>query len=174
VAAGEAILEVVALDVLWVEVPVFEADLPRLARPARAAFTVMSLPGAELAGRLVNHGAVVDPRTRTATLVFEVLNPDRRLPVGLTLEARLDAGERVQAVMVPREAVLELDGKHFVYVLRSGEEFERREVAPGDEHGPSIGILNGLKAGERVVTQGAWQLRQHELRPASPGAHTHE
>ncbi len=35
-------------------------------------------------------------------------------------------------------------------------------------------VLQGLKAGERVVTQGAWQLRQHELRPSAPGAHTHE
>lgn len=174
VAAGEAILEIVALDVLWAEVPVFEADLPRLARPERATFTAASLPGIELGGRLVTRGAVVDPRTRAATLVFEVANPDRRLPVGLALEARLDAGERVQAVLVPREAVLEAEGKHFVYVLRSGEEFERRELMVGDEHGPKIAVMGGLKPGERVVTQGAWQLRQHELRPASPGAHTHE
>ena len=174
VAAGEAILEIVALDVLWVEVPVFEADLPRLARPERAAFTAASMPGTELSGRLVNRGTVVDPRTRAATLLFEVANPDRRLPVGLALEARLDAGERVQAVMVPREAVLEAEGKHFVYVLRSGEEFERREIGGGDEHGPKIAVMSGLKPGERVVTQGSWQLRQHELRPASPGVHTHE
>ena len=174
VAAGEAILEIVALDVLWVEVPVFEADLPRLARPERAAFTAASLPGTELSGRLVNRGSVVDPRTRAATLLFEVANPDRRLPVGLALEARLDAGERVEAVMVPREAVLEAEGKHFVYVLRSGEEFERRDVVVGDEHGPRIAVMGGLKPSERVVTQGAWQLRQHELRPASPGVHTHE
>lgn len=174
VAAGEAILEIVALDVLWVEVPVFEADLPRLARPERAAFTAASMPGTELSGRLVNRGSVVDPRTRAATLLFEVANPDRRLPVGLALEARLDAGERIEAVMVPREAVLEAEGKHFAYVLRSGEEFERRDVVVGDEHGPKIAVMGGVKPGERVVTQGAWQLRQHELRPASPGAHTHE
>ena len=174
VAAGEAILEIVALDVLWVEVPVFEADLPRLARPERAAFTAASMPGTELSGRLVNRGSVVDPRTRAATLLFEVANPDRRLPIGLALEARLDAGERVEAVMVPREAVLEAEGKHFAYVLRSGEEFERRDVVVGDEHGPKIAVMGGVKPGERVVTQGAWQLRQHELRPASPGVHTHE
>jgi membrane fusion protein, heavy metal efflux system len=174
VAAGEAILEIVALDVLWAEVPVFEADLPRLAQPERAAFTAASLPGTELSGRLVNRGAVVDPRTRAATLLFEVANPDRRLPVGLALEARLDAGERVQAVMVPREAVLEAEGKHFAYVLRSGEEFERRDVVVGDQHGAKIAVMGGLKPGERVVTQGSWQLRQHELRPASPRVHTHE
>jgi membrane fusion protein, heavy metal efflux system len=70
--------------------------------------------------------------------------------------------------------VLESEGKRFVYVLVSGEEFQRRDVAVGDEYGEQVAILDGLKPGERVVTQGAYQLRQHELRPSSPGAHTHE
>jgi hypothetical protein len=37
-----------------------------------------------------------------------------------------------------------------------------------------VAVLSGVKAGERVVTQGAYQLRLQELRPAGPGAHTHE
>jgi len=73
-----------------------------------------------------------------------------------------------------RQAVLEADGKRFVYVLRSGEDFERREITVGDEHGAQIAVEQGLKAGERLVTQGAWQLRQQELRPTGAGAHTHE
>ena len=50
----------------------------------------------------------------------------------------------------------------------------RRDVVVGDEYGEQVAILAGLAAGERVVTQGAYQLRQHELRPSGPGAHTHE
>jgi len=174
VAAGEAILEIVSLETLWVEVPVFERDLPRLAASQRAAFTTVSLPGVDLSGRLVNRGAVIDPRTRTATLLFEIANPERRLPLGLTLDARLDVGERAQALLVPRQAVLEVEGKRLVYVLRSGEDFERREVVVGDEHGAKVAVVRGLTPGERVVTQGAWQLRQHELKPGGAGAHTHE
>jgi membrane fusion protein, heavy metal efflux system len=75
---------------------------------------------------------------------------------------------------VPREAVLDNEGKKIVYVLLSGEEFERREVKLGDEYGERIAVLDGLKAGERIVTQGALQLKLQELNPASAGAHTHE
>ena len=59
-------------------------------------------------------------------------------------------------------------------VLVSGEEFQRREVTVGDEYGDRVAVLSGLKPGERIVTQGAYQIRMQELRPASAGAHTHE
>ncbi len=74
----------------------------------------------------------------------------------------------------PREAVLDNEGKKIVYVLLSGEEFERRDVVLGDEYGGKVAILSGIKPGERVVTQGAYQLKLQELRPANAGAHTHE
>jgi len=174
VGAGEVIAEIVSLDTVWVEMPIFERDLPRLARPIRAVFSAPAVPGKEMSGRLVDLGAVVDPATRAALLVFELPNRDRMLRIGLQIDARIDAGERVDAALIPREAVLESEGKRFVYVLRSGEEFERREITPGDEYGATIAIVSGLKRGERVVTQGVWQLRQHELRPTGGGAHTHE
>jgi cobalt-zinc-cadmium efflux system membrane fusion protein len=59
-------------------------------------------------------------------------------------------------------------------VLLSGEEFQRREVKLGDEYGEKVAVLEGLKAGERVVTQGALQLKLHELNPGEGPAHTHE
>ena len=59
-------------------------------------------------------------------------------------------------------------------MLLSGEEFQRREVKLGDEYGEKVAVLAGLKPGERVVTQGALQLKLQELHPAEAGAHTHE
>ena len=44
----------------------------------------------------------------------------------------------------------------------------------GDEYGAKVAIVSGVKPGERVVTQGAYQLKLQELRPANAGAHTHE
>jgi RND family efflux transporter MFP subunit len=174
VAPGEAILELVNLDVVWVEVPIFEQDLARLGPTVRATFSTPAAPGREFSGRVIDLGAVIHRESRSATLVFEVPNPGRTLRIGQQANVRLDAGERVDVLMIPKQAALEAEGKRFVYVLRSGEEFERREVTLGDEHGDRVAVLQGLKAGERVVTQGAWQLRQHELRPTAPGAHTHE
>jgi multidrug efflux pump subunit AcrA (membrane-fusion protein) len=87
---------------------------------------------------------------------------------------RLGVGARTTLLLVPKESVLDNEGKKIVYVLRTGEEFERRDVVVGDEYGGKVAIVSGVKPGERVVTQGAYQLKLQELRPANAGAHTHE
>jgi RND family efflux transporter MFP subunit len=167
------VLELVNPDVVWVEVPIVEQDLARLGRSPRALFSTPGAPGREFTGRPIDPGTVIHRDTRTATLVFEVPNRERTLRIGQQANVRLDAGERVDVFLIPKQAVIESEGKRFVYVLRSGEEFERREVALGDEYGDRVAVVSGLQPGERVVTQGAWQLRQHELQPSEP-AHTHE
>jgi RND family efflux transporter MFP subunit len=174
VAAGDVILEILDPSVVWIEVPIFERDLPRLGNSAGGLVTTPATPGKEFRGRLVDAGAMVNRETRAATMVLEVPNPDRALRVGVQANVRLDADERASVVMIPREAVLESEGKHFVYVLVSGQHFQRREVVVGDEYGEKLAITGGLKPEERVVTQGAYQLHQHQLRPSAPGAHTHE
>jgi len=122
----------------------------------------------------VNIGKIVDEQSRTATAIFEVANPSEQLSIGMQANLKLDGGSQVAVVLVPREAVLDNEGKKIVYVLLSGEEFERRDVVLGDEFGGKVAILSGVKPGERVVTQGAYQLKLQELRPANAGAHTHE
>ncbi len=174
VATGEAIFEIVNLETVWVEAPIFESDLPRLESLSQAVFTTTASPTKEHIGKLVNVGAVVDEKSRTATVTFAVANPDKALKIGMQANVRLDASETIDAMVVPKESVLDHEGKKIVYVLLSGEEFQRREITLGDSYGDKVAILSGLKAGERVVTQGAYQLKLQELRPASAGAHTHE
>jgi RND family efflux transporter MFP subunit len=174
VQPGEGIVEISNLDEVWIEAPIFERDLNRLGGNVTATFTTAAYPGQEFRGVVVDTGAVIDERTRAATVVFQVPNSGRALRIGMQADVRLDAGESVTAMMIPKEAVLDNEGKKIVYVLLSGEEFQRREVTLGDEYGDKVAVLSGLNAGERVVTQGAYQLRLHELRPADAPAHTHE
>jgi len=174
VAPGDAIVEIVALDTVWVEAPIFEKDLGRLAREGQAIFTTAASPDREFQGRLVNLGKVVDEQSRTATAIFEVANGSEELRIGMQANLRLAGGSPQSVLLIPREAVLDNEGKKIVYVLLSGEEFERRNVVLGDEYGGTVAIISGIKAGERVVTQGAYQLKLQELRPANAGAHTHE
>jgi membrane fusion protein, heavy metal efflux system len=174
VATGEAILEITNLDTVWVEAPIFERDLGLISKSVQASFTTAAFPGQEFSGTIVDPGGVVDEGKRAAMIVFAVPNRRRVLRVGMQADVRLDVGEQVSAMMIPREAVLEDEGKKFVYVLLSGEEFQRREIKLGPESGEKIGVLEGLKAGERVVTQGALQLKLHELNPGEGPAHSHE
>lgn len=174
VQPGEAILEISNLDTVWVEAPIFERDLSRLAGNVSATFTTPAYPDQEFKGVVLDIGAVVDEQTRASKVIFQLPNGGRALRLGMQANVRLDAGEQVTAMMIPKEAILEHEGKKIVYVLLSGEEFERREVVVGDEMGNKVAVLSGLTKGERVVTQGALQLKLQELQPADAGAHTHE
>jgi len=174
VGPGEAIMEIVALDTVWVEAPIFEKDLGRLSKDVSAVFTTAAYPDKEFRGRLISVNKLVHEQSRTAKAFFEVPNSSGQLSIGMQANIRLDAGERVPVLLIPREAVLDNEGKKIAYVLISGEEFERREVVLGDEYGGKIAIISGIKPGERVVTQGAYQLKLQELRPAGAGAHSHE
>ena len=174
VAPGEAILEVIALDTVWVQAPVFEKDLGRLSKNIAAVFTTAAFPDKEITGHLINVGSVIDEQTRAATATFEVSNRSGELRIGMQANLRVSAGNQQQVFLVPREAIVDNEGQKIVYVMRSGETFERRNVVVGDEYGAKVTILSGIKPGERVVTQGAYQLKLQELKPANAGAHTHE
>ncbi len=174
VQAGEAIVEIVNMETVWIEAPIFERDLGRLRENPRARFTTPTFPGREFAtGAVVDGGAVIDEETRTAMFVFELSNTDRALRIGMQANLRLDANEEIDALLIPREAVLDNEGSDIVYALLTGEEFQRRDVILGDEYGDMVAVLSGLEAGERVVTQGAYQLKLQELQPSDPGAHIH-
>ncbi|MFY9609327.1 MAG: efflux RND transporter periplasmic adaptor subunit, partial [Blastocatellia bacterium] len=174
VAPGEQIVEIVNLDTVWVEAPIFERDLSFLSRQAKPVFTTSAYPGVEFSGKILDIGAVINEQSRAATVTFEVPNRDGTLRIGMQANVRLDAGEGADALIIPKGAVLDNEGKKIVYVLLSGEEFQRREVTIGDEYGNKVAVLSGLQPGERVVTQGAYQIRLQELRPADAGAHSHE
>jgi membrane fusion protein, heavy metal efflux system len=174
VEPGEEIVEIINTSTVWVEAPIFERDLFRLGQRTSAVFTTPAYAGVEYSGKIIDVGSVIDEQSRASTITFEVANPGRALRIGMQADVRLDAGEEVEAMIVPKEAVLEHEGNKIVYVLLSGEEFQRREVTLGDEYGGTVAVLSGLETGERVVTQGAYQLKLQELRPADAGAHTHE
>ena len=174
VQPGEPILEVVNFETVWVEAPIFEKDLPTVLDAGRAIFETAAYPGVEFEGRVVDVGVRIDEETRALTVTFEVRNPDGRLRIGMQANVRLEAGSPRNVIVIPAEAVLEHEGQDIVYVLLTGEEFERREVVLEGRYGNEVAILEGVKPGERVVTQGAYQLKLQELQPADPGEHTHE
>jgi cobalt-zinc-cadmium efflux system membrane fusion protein len=171
--AGEPVLEIVDLAAVWVEAPVFEKELGRLERNLRARITTPAWGERRFPGTLVNVGAVVDERSRAATVLFEIANPDRALRIGMQASVEIDAGSPVPALLIPRESVLEVEGRHFVYVLRTGEEFERRAVRLGEPDEGGVVVLEGLSEGERVVSRGARQILQREASPSSDGGRGH-
>lgn len=174
VEAGEAILEIAQLHPVWLETPVFEANLGDLSEGMEATFSVISYPKKEFRGTLIDLGSVINEETRAATVIFEVPNEERLLRLGMQANVRLASGTTMEATVIPKDAILDRDGKKIVYVLLSGEEFVRRDVTVAEDFGATVSVTSGVAPGERVVSQGAYQLFLQETEPAGPVEHSHE
>jgi cobalt-zinc-cadmium efflux system membrane fusion protein len=158
---------------LWVEAKVYEADLARMTPGASANVSVDAWPGQGFPGSLMALGEVIDPETRTVKAIFKVDNPlvdgggGRRLKLGMFAHVQIGAGESTDVLVVPQSAILDVDGRHVVFVHLQPELFERREVALGRRDGNRVEVRGGVVAGDRVVTSGLLTLKNA---PAAPAA----
>lgn len=187
VDGGAHLFTVIDMNRLWVVGQVFEPDIPTVVDARSARFTVegherpfvilRAEPAAgETAesddGRLITVGQVLDPRSRTVPIVFEVKNRDQLLRIGQFAELEIAAGQPAQALAVPTTAVLSDAGRQVVFVQRAGETFERRFVRTGLRSAGWVQILAGIEAGERVVSRGAHIVKLAASASSAP-AHGH-
>jgi membrane fusion protein (multidrug efflux system) len=137
----------------------------RLALGQRVAFRVAALPGREFQGIVDFVDPVVQLPGRTLTAKARVANPRRELQTGMFIEARLATATRPDAVVVPEDAVLSLQGSRVVWVVKD-DKADRREVALGVRTPGFVEITSGVQAGEQVVVGGAERLQPGA--PVSP------
>lgn len=171
---GAVLFRVVDLEHLWIELRIPEADLPRVRTPTGLCF---EWDGAErkfevAADALVAVGGAVDPRTRTAPLIFEFDNREPRLAVGTAVRARIFTAAPTKTLGIPVAAVVDDGGNSVVFAQVDGEAFERRPVALGIRDGDWVQVLAGVTPGERIVTRGAYAIRLASASGSLP-AHGH-
>lgn len=190
VTAGQPLFELVESSALRLRVEVAESELSRLVGVQDAW---LSLPGqrvpvalSSLGGRLLSVGSVVDAQTRTVPVFFEVRNargqlyPGMALSVQVQVQAPRPSAERLSPqadespVILPLEALVDDNGQPVVYLQKSGEKFERREVVVGARSGDRVSVVQGLQPGERVVTRGGVAIRLASLSASGFGeGHSH-
>jgi RND family efflux transporter MFP subunit len=153
-----AVLSVVSIGTVRLVANLIEKDFRRIAQGADAVVDVDAFPGEQFRGHVARVAPVFDPATRTATMEIEVPNPGYRLKPGMYARVRLTAEQHDNALTVPRDAVVDVDGKHGVYVL-DGTTARFRELRTGISDGERVEIVDPLAEGTRVVTIGALALR---------------
>jgi membrane fusion protein (multidrug efflux system) len=129
----------------------------QLALNQRVGFRVAALPGQEFTGIVDFVDPVVQLPARTIMVKARVHNPRRALQAGMFIEARLATAVRPNAVVIPEDAVLSLQGANVVWVVADGKAV-RREAALGVRTRGFVEVLDGIAAGEQVVVGGAERL----------------
>ncbi len=178
-AAGELIqpddevFSIADLSMVWVLANVYERDLGliRLGQPVE--LTVASYPGRVFAGSINYISDVIDPQTRVAKVRCLVSNPQTRLKLEMFATVSIGTDTTATSIVVPRDAVQEVDGTRVVFVRRSEDKFERRLVVTGAQSNDWVSITDGIEQGELVVSQGGFALKSFLLQEQFAGGHGH-
>jgi len=126
----------------------------RLLRPGQeVTFRVAAIPGRDFTGEVDFVDPVVQLPGRTILVKARVPNGQRLLQPGMFIEARLVTAVRANAIVVPEDAVVPLQGASFVWVVRDGKA-ERRSVALGVRTPGFVEVTSGVDTGAQVVVGG--------------------
>jgi RND family efflux transporter MFP subunit len=166
---GTCLCALADLTSLWVLVNVFEADLASVEVGAKAEITVTAYPGEVFSGTFTLVGAFIDEASRTVKGRVEVANGSGRLKPGMFGEVRIIAKDPVTMLSVPERAVRTIAGKTVVFLPGPGGSFVRRDIRIGRTIGESVEVLEGLREGESVVTDGSFDVKAELLKSTLEG-----
>ncbi len=148
------------LDRLQILADLYERDLALVKEGQSAVVKVEAYPDIDFPATVTAVGDIVDPGTRTIKVRAQVNNEAHKLKPEMFARLQLDVSDTAQFLTVPREAILEVDGKQFVYVVERSDRYVRREVKFVTVSPEQARILEGLSQGERIVTKGAVLIKE--------------
>jgi len=178
VAPNQPVFTVLNPDTVWIEASIPESGLARLSKAKEASVELPGEPGhfhpitGDGRGRLLSLGLEVDSNTRTVPLLYETDNHGGHLRVGQNITLHVETARADESFGVPESALVEEGDQLVAFVQVSGETFEKREIKVGIRDTGFVQVLEGIKAGERVVTKGAYAIRLSSISGVIP-AHGH-
>lgn len=160
-AAGAPLLELVALDPLWVRVPVYAGDFASVDARAAVQVCALSAPASEPCVRAepVVAPPTADVATSTRDLYYALPNANGQWAPGVRARVQLSLRSRGGALTLPASAVVwDNHGGAWVYATTGAYTYTRRRVEVDRIEGATAVLLRGVAAGDRVVTAGAAEL----------------
>jgi membrane fusion protein (multidrug efflux system) len=154
------------MDPVWVRFSLSESDLAklpggRLAKDASPEIRLVMPDGSTYPtrGRLNFTASQIDPRLATLQLRAEFPNVDRGLLPGQFVRVQVVAGKRDNIFLVPQVAVTQTETGYLVFVLDAQGKAQLKPIKVGDWVGKDWTVLEGLKAGDKVVVDNLMKLR---------------
>jgi membrane fusion protein, heavy metal efflux system len=140
----------------WALANVAESDSVSVHRGQAVSLTVLAYPDRSFHGEVSRVYSAVDPTTHRVAVRARITDPASELRAGMLADVAIRVREPVQSPAVPANAaVREADGTTSVWVTSDRRHFSQRAVRTGQRSDGWVQILDGLRAGELVVTDGA-------------------
>jgi membrane fusion protein (multidrug efflux system) len=158
VRAGDVITEMAGLDQLRLSFNAPERYAGRLTVGSRVEVRPAAFPDRSLVGEIRVIDPVIDPRTRTLSLLARVPNPGRSILPGMSADVVATLSVRPNALTVPDEAVFAEGDQSYVFKVNADSSVERTAIMLGLRDSARVEVLSGLSAGDQVVRAGHQKL----------------
>ena len=141
-----------------------------------ARVTLPALPGQTFQAKVRLIGKQVDAASRTVPVRIAIANSSGVLRPGMSATAWVPLGESSQQILtVPAASVQRIENQWYVFIPKSDDTFELRQVGRGRDLEGEIEIVSGLKSGETVVVDGAFLLKAEAEKARGEGKeHEHD
>jgi multidrug efflux pump subunit AcrA (membrane-fusion protein) len=152
------------LSRLWMLASVRANQLARLHVGQSAVISLPDSPAESFAGKVTNLGQRFDSTTRQMQIRIEFTNTGGRLRPEMLARAELPVGEKKPALLVPQDAVQQVNGQDAVFVRLSADHFVVRPIQTGDSAQGMVKVVSGIQPGDQVVTRGSFLVKSQLLR----------
>lgn len=171
---GRALYRLVDESIVWVDATMPVATAARV--PVGGTATIVA-GGTRIAGKVMRSAHRTSEATRSAVVRIEVPNAEDRLHGGDYVEVFLDAGTAAgtatQALTVPSSALVQMEGETVAFRRNGDGAFEPVPVRTGEVIGDATLIREGLKSGDTIVVEGAFEMKAQLLKAQLGEGHGH-
>jgi RND family efflux transporter MFP subunit len=160
VSAGQTLFEVTNLDKVFVEAQVFSNDVAKLKGIRKITATSNAQNDTTAYNlKVVSTGQQVNPENQSQTVLFEVPDAKGRFKIGENISVHIYSGDFSKQIIIPDEAIAEVNGKPAVFIKDRAEQYSISYVNKGTSNSKIVNIIKGVEEGERVVTNGVYQMK---------------
>lgn len=152
------ILTILNPGILVVDAEIYEKDIAKIRIGQQIDVAVPAYPGEKFEGKVSYISDVLNEETRTIQVRAEVENSSYRLKPGMFADVTIFLNHQIRALVLPKEAILDEQGEHIVFLQVDGKYFPT-VVVLGSTEGNLVEIVNGIEEGDIVVTEGNYQLK---------------
>jgi len=157
VNVGEVLFSIADLSRVWVEIDVFENEVPYVRVGQQVEIRSAVEHGAVFNGRVSFVYPFHDPKTHTVKARVEMPNPGHMLRPDMFVNAIIRV-PLVKGIVIPVTAVVDTGKRQVVWVETSPGMFEPREVQAGERIDDKVQVLSGIKAGDKVAVSGSYLI----------------
>ncbi|MEQ9916312.1 efflux RND transporter periplasmic adaptor subunit [Pectobacterium aroidearum] len=166
---AQPLFELASLNPVWVDVDYPEAQAAQLTLGSDISAASNAWPGKTFHGKISELLPVLDSTTRTLKARVVLDNPQQQLKPGMYLTVQLSHAQAQPRLAIPQEALLVSGSQNRVLLSDGDGHFTPRNVTAGASLGDWVEIIDGLKAGDSVVTSGQFLIdSEASLRNALP------